>query len=102
MLPDLLRAALRVGLQVRLPQADYLPATSPNVGVLAVVEGDSAPDARLRAGAFAVMPVVTVELHHETRIRDSGIRGELSAEGELSLVGNTQRVEQGVARRLNL
>lgn len=82
-------------LEVRLPQSNDIPAASPEVSVLRLIQCDTAPDARF-GGLIPAVPVVTVELHGELNRGDQGIWSELPAERFLSQIRHPQLVKQGI------
>jgi hypothetical protein len=83
--------------QIRPPQADDAPPVVQKIGVLRAIKAHTVGDAALRRAA-ASMPVVAVGLNDEPRRGHTGVHCHQSVDGELPLVDDRERVEDGVQR----
>lgn len=91
-----------VFLQFRFPNANYSIATFGKVGVLPPVDGSSSSltNGRLGIESRVCVPIVTVELDHKRSGVDDSVNSHLSADGYLTIVGESQVVKESVTDSL--
>jgi len=100
MLDKYLLAPFRMPLQVRLPESHYPPAACPDVSILRMIKSNATQNARFPGYSFPVMPVISVKLDDQERVRDEGINTEFACERSLTTIGNSESVQNAVPSSL--